>query len=417
MEAGMRARAGAGRAVAVAATVVMAACSPNPTQSPSATATVAPSVGAATLLPSGSLPPSFETPVPVASMGAWVVRPVPEYTTSGGADLATSVDGKTQFIHVVVSNLEEGMEGGFDASVYFRTGNAGLGWDDRLLIGGMSPRIASAGPNVYVAFEAYGCRGGSGVLRNSDHGRRAAWAPLSCVTRNPVRGSEGAPAVAATGSLVYVASVDDVTGRVAVGISRDRGRTWRRVDLGPVRPDESGIVGPVQVAATGRFAAVAWSDRGGTFTRVSVDAGVHWGPSSSLPGGVASSSARGSRLAFGGAADDGSTAVFIWAQRDGWGEIAVPAIPPASPLEPRSATVALGPGTSVAVTHAVCRSTQAGLEGDTWWATSPDGGVTWRPLEPLPVCAGTGPIAWGADGRAFLLVPGEEEGYALAVHP
>jgi hypothetical protein len=414
----MRARAGAGCVVAAAVTVVIAACSPNPTQSPPASASLASSVAAGTLVPSGSPPPSVPTPVPVASMGAWIVRPVLDYTTSGGADLASTVSGKTQFIHVVVSNLEEGMEGGFDASVYFRTRNAGLGWEDRLLIGGMSPRIAAAGANVYVAFEAYGCQGGAGVLRNSDHGRRGTWAPLTCVTRNQAMGSEDAPAIAATGSLVYVASIDEGTGRVAIGISRDRGRTWRRVDLGPARPDGSGIVGAVAVAATGRLAAVAWSDRGATFTRVSLDAGVHWGASSALPGRVASASARGSRLAFGGAADDGSSSVFMWAARDGWGEIAVPAIPPTSPAEPRTATVALGAGTSVAVTHAVCHSTDwAGVEGDTWWATSPDGGVTWKPLEPLPVCAGDAPIVWGADGRAFLLVPGEEEGYALAVHP
>jgi hypothetical protein len=400
----MRAPARLGSGVVGLALTVLVACSAATLPTPAPTASVASSVATATL-----------TPMPGAPDGGWVERAVPETTTTGGADLASTVDGQTRFIHIVY-NVEEGLEGGWDASLYLRTQNEGQAWSERLLIEGVSPRIATAGPNVYLAFQAYRC-GGAGLLRNRDHGRRNAWSALTCVTRSREMRPDSAMAIAATDTLVYLASVDVSTHRTGVRISRDHGTTWRQVDMGPARGDESGVVGPVEMAATGRLAAVLWSDRGTTFARSSVDAGAHWSAATTLSGGIRSASAGDSRLAFGGTDSDGSPRVLIWTEADGWRAVAVPGGASTVPIA-QSSDVALGPGMSVAASYAgSCPADMAQLQGDTRWTASADGGLTWKELQPLPRCATDLAMVWADDGRAFLLFYGEDGSYVLAVHP
>src|SRR2546423_5266717 len=188
------------------------------------------------------------------------------------------------------------------------------------------------------------------------------------------------------------------------------------MDIGPARGDESGTVGPVSVAATGRLVAVAWSDRGATLARVSIDAGGHWGNPTPLLERASSAAAADSRLAFGGTSKDGAPAVSIWTESEAWRALAVPEARLA-PSTYHGAAVALGPATSLAVTYlASCPAEETQPAGDTRWTNSPDGGVTWRALPPLPRCAGGSPILWRSDGRAFLLFYGDES-YVLAVHP
>jgi hypothetical protein len=348
-------------------------------------------------------------PTTQALAPAWVEHDLDADTTAGGADLAATVDGETTFVHVVASNLEEAWENGDDASVYLRTANEGRKWGKQLMIGGGSPRIATAGRRVYVAFAAYQCGGGIGVLRNGDHGLRRAWSDVTCLTRD--QGGMSSLAIAATRDRVYVASADDATGRVAVRVSDDRGRTWRRVRLGVAHINEDEEVGPVEVAANGSMAAVAWSDDGVVVARVSTDSGRHWRPVANVaPGSVHSASAHGSRVALAGFDGEGSPWVRVSTAAGDWRAIAIPEAGTRSMSDSWVAEVALGPGSGMALV------TCAG--GDARWATSADDGATWEEPQRVRDCPDEMSMLWTADGRAVLLhSDGDEVQYALAAGP
>lgn len=414
--------------VGLAVIALLIACSTNQSPIPSATASPAPSVAVATPRSGAPSPTPIAspspTPTPTATRApiepgqAWVEREVPEYTTEGGADLAVTVEGEDEFIHVAVSNLEGAWNEGGDASVYLRTRNDGRTWSQRLMVGGMDPRLAAAGRNVYLAVEAYRCGEGVGFMRNADHGRRGAWFTLACLTR--AQNYMGSPAIAATGRLVYVASSNDETGRVAVHVSRDRGRTWTRVPLGSASDEDGYPGGDVVVAATGHRVVVAWEKRDVTYARVSEDAGRHWGPTGRVADGMThSASARGGRLALSGAhwtcGAEVDPGVATWGRISGdpgaW--VAVP-----MPGAVRSCSghgggfLELGPNANLGVLYYPDAD-------DCAWTTSADDGATWGAPEVLPWCADELSIIWTADGRRFVLHNGgkDEYPYVLAVSP
>jgi hypothetical protein len=392
---------------------LVAGCSPSATTTTSVSHSPSASAAAATATPTRiapradpeSAPTPTATPVPAP---AWAEHDLSAYTTAGGADLAATVDGETTFVHVVASNLEEAWENGDDASVYLRTANEGRTWRKQLMLGGYSPRIATAGRRVYVAFAAYQCRSGIGVLRNRDHGRRGAWSDVTCLTRE--HGGLSSLAIAATGDLVYVASADEATGRVAVRISGDRGRIWKRVRLGVAHMNEDEVVGPVEVAASGSMAAVAWSDDGVVVARVSTDSGRHWRSLADVAAGsVHSASAHGSRVALAGFDSEGSPWIRAWTDAGDWRAIAIPDAGTRSMSDSWVAEVALGPGAGTALV------TCAG--GDAYWAISADGGATWEEPRRVRDCPDEMSVLWTADGRAFVIHSDGDEGYALAAGP
>lgn len=416
--------------VGLAVVALLMGCSTNQSPIPSATASPAPSVAVATPGPGAPSPTPFAscsptlTRTPTATRAptepgpAWVEREVPEYTTDGGADLAMTVAGEDELIHVAVSNLEGAWNEGDDASVYLRTGNDGRTWSQRLLVGGMDPRLAAAGRNVYLAFEAFGCGQGVGFMRNADHGRRRAWSSLACLTRT--QNYMGSPAIAATGRLVYVASSNDETGRVAVHVSRDHGKTWTRVPLGSASDEDGYPGGAVAVAATGHLVAVAWEKRDVTYARVSVDAGRHWGPIGRLADGITkSASARGGRLAFSGAhgtcGEEVDSGVAAWgrisADPGAWVDVPMPGVA-GSCSGPGGGFMALGPNANLGVLYHPDAD-------DCAWTTSADDGATWGAPEVLPWCADELSIIWTADGRRFVLHNGGMDEYpvVLAVSP
>src|SRR2546423_12460068 len=126
------------------------------------------------------------------------------------------------------------------------------------------------------------------------------------------------------------------------------------MDIGPARGDESGTVGPVSVAATGRLVAVAWSDRGATLARVSIDAGGHWGNPTPLLERASSAAAADSRLAFGGTSKDGAPAVSIWTESEAWRALAG-AEGRLGPSPFHRAALVLGPATRPAVAYFAAR--------------------------------------------------------------
>ena len=424
----MRARRLVGRPlVSVWLAALVMGCSANlppmPTATAEGTATVAEATpaeatpaggtqGPTTPAPS-SFPSTSASPIPSQAASEWVVRDVPEYTTTGGADLTRTVDGSTGYVHVVVSNLEEAWEGFNDASVYLRTEDDGRTWSKRLLVGGMFPQLASSGRHVYLAYEAYACGGGIGVLRNDQHGLRRAWAPVSCVTPSGSVGSEGSPAIAASGKLVYVAASNDTNGRIVAHVSRDRGRTWSHVRLGSAHETDGFPGGLVKVAATRDLAAVAWTDRDRTLVRVSTDAGRHWGRTTLLAaGGVTAGSGAGPRLAFTGATRDGLPWLRVRRDDGTWERVALPG------GRLGAGSVALGDAASI--TYAACGfELPDGSIGPSTWVTSSDG-ETGVSRGSLPQCDATDPMLLAVDGQSYLVAgaTGEDDyTYGLAASP
>lgn len=371
---------------------------------------------------SGANGRQIETTATLTGSGAarlstsWVVRSaVPETTDIGPADLAATVAGDTEYIHTVTP-VEELLDGA-DGAVYWRSGDGGRQWRQRFEMGGWSPQLAAAGRQVYIAYQDYGCVG-IGVRRNSEHGRRRAWSGPTCLARTAQLA--GSPEVAAADRFVYVASAGDARGRVAVHVSRDRGRTWSRVPLGSSRDESGEADGSVAVAATGRLAAVAWTDRNVSYVRISEDGGRRWSSPVRLSDGrVTSAAARDGRLAVSGLGDDGVPWVRLRAEDGTWRSITLPSTrdgPPEVPCYGES-WVVLGPAGGVAVPYADCR--WDGLVGGddlrNRWVTTTDDGATWSTPDPLPGDVDESiPIVWARDGRAYMLFYGDQQ-YMLAV--
>jgi hypothetical protein len=367
--------------------------------------------------PSAAAP--TQTPAPSPAV-AWVERWLGEYTSHGGADLAAARDGDTEILHAVVANLEDAWMGPGDnvgdASVYLRTTDGGLTWGKRLVIGGIGPQIAAAGRRVYVAFLAYECKDGIGILRNDDHGLRRAWSDVTCLTRR----ESALPNIAVTERLVYVASAAPGTGDVVVHISRDRGETWTSKSLGVAHDQEEEDV-EVEVAAEGSFVAVAWSNDGVVFARVSDDAGRHWDDATRLAvGRVMSASARDSRVAISGTGIERSGWVQMRDSSGPWTAVAMPNDGPDSAAAQWGVDVVLGPNTGIGIAYDACRNNNetGATQGDTWWLVSADDGATWGTPERIAHCNDRSSPVWTSDGRAFVLEWGDEaDGHVLATRP
>jgi hypothetical protein len=369
-----------------------------------------------------SVPPTFfpsEAPSSAPSTAppkglTWTSRGIPEFTTEGGAGIAGTIDGATRYTHVVVSNLEEACCGGLDASVYDRTADDGASWGQRLLLRGVEPTVAGADGHVYVALEAYECRLGLGILTNDVHGRRGRWSATNCLTTDGELDSEWAPAIAATGSSVYVAAIDARTKRARVWTSSDNGRSWTDSALGPARPDAAGCcLGPVRVGATSEHVLVAWSDQGRVVTRISDDGGRTWAETTKLASGRVSGAAGASgHLAVAGTGSDRTAWIRAWSQQGGWLTVPLPTDGPASET-PTGAAVAMNLDPAGALTYFACwlvgtDSTELRL------STASADGLDWSTPEPAPGCAMQ---SLGVEGRILQIAgPAEDgEGYTLAI--
>jgi hypothetical protein len=195
-----------------------------------------------------------------------------------------------------------------------------------------------------------------------------------------------------------------VTGRVLAHVSRDHGHNWKRETIGFARSDgDRG--GPVAVAASGRFVAIAWSYRGDTFARLSTDSGRHWGSRIRLAQGwLAQGTSDSSRLAFSGM-HRGDAWVRVWTRSGGWVAVDAP-----------GTAIALGPGGRIGVVELADRPGVTGV-ADTAWTMSIDGGVTWTEPERLPIGTAEASVLWLANGRVYALAHLDDEVPALAVRP
>jgi hypothetical protein len=410
-------RAGQRSTGVLVAALAFAACQTTPLPASDAAPTATATGAAASSVPSTFFPSEAPSSAPSAAPPrglTWTSRGIPEFTTEGGAGIAGTIDGATRYTHVVVSNLEEACCGGLDASVYDRTADDGASWGQRLLLRGIEPTVAAADGHVYVTLEAYECRSGIGILTNDAHGRRGRWSATNCLTTDGELDSEWAPAIAATGSSVYVAAIDARTKRARVWTSSDNGRSWTDSALGPARPDAAGCcLGPVRVGATSEHVLVAWSDEAKVVARISHDAGRSWEAATALaPGVVSTAAAAGARLAVTGTRTDQGAWIRAWSQQGGWVTVPLPTDGPASET-PTGAAVAMNLDPAGALTYFACWL--VGTDGtELRLSTASADGLDWSTPEPAPGCAVE---SVGAEGRLLQIAgPAEDgEGYTLAI--
>lgn len=171
--------------------------------------------------------------------------------------------------------------------------------------------LASAGPNVYVVWvslakigDAYSPTAPRALYfrRNSNHGASDGWRTALRLTSSS--GRVDYPSVAASGSSVYVAYTDSVSGYIKLAVSRDRGATWATKSIGTTtRSVAEGRAGIPIVTAAGGNLAVIWlsnSDRAAK-ARISRDSGATFASSVTLAsatrGGI-HAHALGTRVGF-----------------------------------------------------------------------------------------------------------------------
>ena len=382
-----------------------------PTSSPQPALTTGPSP---TMTPQGST--SSSAPVD------WSKVDIPKGSTAGGADLARGIDGGTEYLHVVVSNVEDAWQtsqGPSDASAYLRSSDGGQTWSRSRLLGGGAPQVAADGHHVYLAYLAYQCGNGIGVQRNDNNGADGSWSQITCLTRTGTGGSETAPSMTAGTDAVYVVAPRDAS-HINVWTSRDHGRTWTRSAIGgrAKQSDDNLWWNTIEVAASREFAATAWSDgRGNVLARTSTDAGRHWSSAERIgPGDVVSSAGSDTRLAFGGFGPAGSW-VALWKAGHGWTSIPAPEAAPFEPMDlGYGGIVALRPDRDVGLLYDQCRWNGEGYDGNQRWATSTDNGATWGDIEQIARCGDLLPLTWTPDGRVLALGYGDE-GYRLSIGP
>jgi hypothetical protein len=216
----------------------------------------------------------------------------PTYSTNFGLGLARTVTASSAFLHSQYT-----YDGGTRAGVYYRRGNAaGSSWSTAKRLNPATSNaergaIAAAGHYVYVAWTT-GYHGSPGydpaaprrsrVRVNTNHGSSTAWLPtlaMDAFLRS------GRPAVAASGTYVYVVVTDADTGAIHLltnnGVnSPDIG--WLGTQVGTTTRKSAvtgdGFEGQPVVAALGSRVLVAWiaSDTGGIVAKISTNRGHTW---------------------------------------------------------------------------------------------------------------------------------------------
>jgi hypothetical protein len=222
--------------------------------------------------------------------------------------------------------------------------------------------------------------------------RSAAYgtAPWSTAIRlSPLDGRVDGPRVAAAGANVYVTYTDAMSGAVLVKSSRDRGATWTTKRLATVvRRDDRGYSGRPVVAASGSTVSVAWVNDNAPGTvriRTSTDAGRTWSGPSVLGSGAERYSAPSIAMASRTAVAWVTTAGLAVRVRTaaGWGPVRT--VAPSAAAEHEygfvwTGAVALQGTAGVGVAFEACWAHCDGTDGyrsDILWRESADNGATW----------------------------------------
>jgi hypothetical protein len=320
------------------------------------------------------MPEGSPTAVPPEATG-WVTRQIQFDDDCCGIDdiEVTAAAGGT--IHAVDHEEEAWDPGGSDAGRYRRSIDGGRSWDAEHQIPGIGEVVAATGNRVFVAFVAYTCgRPAIGVVRNNKNGAPNAWSRVTCLPGySDASLSTWGPKIAATGSSVFVISIDPRTKKVHLRTSHDSGRTFESELLGDARPDAEDNVGPVVLGADDDLVAASWPDKGQQVIRLSRDRGRSWGSAIPLPP-VNELSVRDGRILVQGWY--GTEEPWYQLASDGaFAPIVVPWPTPKWDLSGEITTrMVLGPAGSLGAVDPdpACETT---------WRTSTDSGVTWSPAE------------------------------------
>ena len=169
------------------------------------------------------------------------------YTWSGGHALAATQESDDHYQHALyessVINGRWVTDSGPYAGVFYRS--SGVSTDDwggkkrinQKTMHGSRSAIAASGEDVHavwVGMRKYADYKPKAprvlyVRSNRDHGRLGAWGPI--IRLSDPKGRVDYPTVAADGDNVFVAWTNSKSGKVKVAISRDRGRTWKKLTL------------------------------------------------------------------------------------------------------------------------------------------------------------------------------------------
>jgi TolB protein len=332
----------------------------------------------------------------------------PKYTWATGSALARTVSGSTTYLHSLYATDRIGSRWASDSGArvgvyYVRSKNLGGTWTTPKRL---NPTTQHAGRSAVAASGAYVYAAWVSVTkwvkysptaprvlyfrRNTSHGTSTAWKSTLRLTSST--GRVDYPAIAASGSYVYVAYTDSATGSVKLKVSADRGVHWKTVTVGSTtRSGSSGRAGWPAVAAYGANVAVSWlGDIAGTLrARVSTTRGASWAATATMgaSGSTPSVAASGSRVAV--AWTDPAVKVRTWTAGAWADPITLPGTDGVAAEEPYGPVPALTGANGLAVTYSSCTFNCDGAEDDVSprasliWRSSLDGGATWAPSDVL----------------------------------
>jgi len=217
-----------------------------------------------------------------------------DYAYSYGNALARTVtSGGTGYLHDVFSQDHfagsEVTDAGPYLGIYYRRGNAsGSTWGTARRLNSTSAHgdhaaIASSGKYVYATWRRQTqVATWNGVdprplqfRRNTNHGSSTAWQ-----SQPTFLGADRIdyPALAATGSRVWIAYTDAIGGEIRLQESTNYGVSWDYHGAvgATTRVFDGGFSGRVAIAATGSTIAIAWDNGTNYRVKISIDAGLSW---------------------------------------------------------------------------------------------------------------------------------------------
>ena len=210
----------------------------------------------------------------VALHGAWTVKQLTD--GSGSFSPAIAVSGSN--VYVVWGAASSGNTG-----VYFkRSSDGGASWGAAKLLtnnpsnSSVYPAIAASGSNVYVAWQD-DCTGAWQIYFKRSANNGVSWGTKKKLTNS--YGTPGYQAIAASGSNVYVAWQDDSTlnDEICFRRSTDTGANW---DAKKRLTNNAGVSERPAIAASGSNVYVAWYDdspgNDEIYFRRSTDKGATW---------------------------------------------------------------------------------------------------------------------------------------------
>ena len=325
----------------------------------------------------------------------------PAYTWNGGNALGRTVQSGTQRLHLAYAtdrvNGTWAKDIGPYVGVYYVRSSSGSSWTRPKRVSSSTQHagrlaLTAGGSRVYAAwvtvtrwhkFSPTAPR----VLYvrvNTNHGASTSW--RSAVRLTSTSGRVDYPAIAATGSDVYIAYTDANTGAVRLARSHDRGVTWSKRSVGSTAISTSqGKTGLPFVAASGSTVVVTWlSDVNGTVkARISTDRGGTWGTVQTVGGqsiGTPTAAVLGSRIAVAWTTPDD---VVVRQRISGTWQPAkvIASLPAGEDPVPYGAQVALSGTTRIGVAWSAEKSTP--YYSELKWAESANGGTVWFAAQTL----------------------------------